>query len=152
MLVKFRHLWGKKCICQIWADYGHAIQYVLRSFLKNKFLSFEEWVSRSRVPRYPPGDILVWVWNHFYKVGYPSAIKTRAVHNWHKLLITMLSVMAINPLYKTNLLKQISCRNSVKRSATYIFCACFVQWLRGKIVQVSLIIIYYFLNLSWSSI
>ena len=41
------HLWGQKPICPNRADYGHAIQYDIGSFLKNKFLSFEEWVSRS---------------------------------------------------------------------------------------------------------
>ena len=45
--VLFVHLWGQKPICPNRADYGHAIQYDIGSFLKNKFLSFEEWVSRS---------------------------------------------------------------------------------------------------------
>ena len=45
--VLFVHLWGQKPICPNRADYGHAIQYDKGSFLKNKFLSFEEWVSRS---------------------------------------------------------------------------------------------------------
>ena len=46
--VLFVHLWGQKPICPNRADYGHAIQYDKGSFLKNKFLSFEEWVYRSR--------------------------------------------------------------------------------------------------------
>ena len=48
IVVKFVHLYGQKPICPNRADYGHAIQYDIGSFLKNKFLSFEEWVSRSK--------------------------------------------------------------------------------------------------------
>ena len=47
IVVKFVHLYGQKPICPNRADYGHAIQYDIGSFLKNKFLSFEELVSRS---------------------------------------------------------------------------------------------------------
>ena len=39
---------SKKPICPNRADYGHAIG----SFLKNKFWSFEEWVSRSTLIRF----------------------------------------------------------------------------------------------------
>ena len=49
IVVKFMHLYGQKPICPNRADYGHAIQYDIGSFLKNKFLSFEEWVSRSTI-------------------------------------------------------------------------------------------------------
>ena len=48
IVVKFVHLYGQKPICPNRADYGRAIQYDIGSFLKNKFLSFEEWVFRSR--------------------------------------------------------------------------------------------------------
>ena len=47
IVVNFVHLYGQKPICPNRADYGHAFQYDIGSFLKNKFLSFEEWVSRS---------------------------------------------------------------------------------------------------------
>ena len=50
------HLWGQKPICPNRADYGHDIQYDIGSFLKNKFLSFEERVSRS---------IMKSIWSHF---------------------------------------------------------------------------------------
>ena len=39
MVGKFVHLWGQKPICPNRADYGHAIQYDIGSFIKNKFLS-----------------------------------------------------------------------------------------------------------------
>ena len=43
------HLSAPKTICHISADYGLTIQYIQASFLKNKLLSFEEWVSRSSI-------------------------------------------------------------------------------------------------------